>query len=306
MPLPIPKFIKTAFANIGLRNNIPEITNNTTGAAGYDRGFGEINMLPEGAGGIPPDGKDFNGILFDLSAAIQYLQTGASFPFNQEFATAIGGYPKGSLISDVSNDFLWVCTVNNNTNPPSASGWEQVYFGDPTTTRRGLPFQASQVQAEAGENNTAMSTPLRVFQAIRSSFANANETLRGVLRVSTQLEVESGSLDSTAVTPKKLKAGFLFQSSSNGYFIFPKWMGGLIIQWGTAFTNPAGIASVTFPVAFPNTLFSFVPSVDGTITSSLESCQFANLSNTSAQIFAGIPPSTPVVNAACKWIAIGY
>lgn len=142
MPLPIPKFIKTAFANIGLRNNIPESTNNTTGAAGYDRGFGEINMLPEGAGGIPPDGKDFNGIFFDISSAIRYLQSGVEFPFNQDFANAIGGYEIGAIVSDASDkSLLWVNGTANNTAFPS--GWASFKYSDPSETLRGLPLVAT-------------------------------------------------------------------------------------------------------------------------------------------------------------------
>lgn len=173
MPLPIPKFIKTAFANIGLRNNIPEITNNTTGAAGYDRGFGEINMLPEGAGGIPPDGKDFNGILFDISSAIRYLQSGVTFPFDQDFADAIGGYRVKAIVADpVDPTILWQNNNANNTLPPSVpNGWTQVFSAaellrDPTSSLRGAPFQASQAQAEGGSNNVSMMTALRVHQAI--------------------------------------------------------------------------------------------------------------------------------------------
>ena len=164
MPLPIPKFIKTAFANIGLRNNIPETTNNITGAAGYDRGFGEINMLPEGAGGIPPDGKDFNGIFFDISSAIRYLQSGVEFPFDQDFATAIGGYEIGAIVSDSSDkSLLWINGTASNTAFPS--GWTSFKRSDPTETVRGMPLVATSAEVMAGTNDAKTVTPKKLKDA---------------------------------------------------------------------------------------------------------------------------------------------
>lgn len=169
MPLPIPKFIKTAFANIGLRNNIPEITNNTTGAAGYDRGFGEINMLPEGAGGIPPDGKDFNGVFYELSSAIQYVQSGVTFPYNQDFADAIGGYDVGALVT--ASGIRYVSTISGNSVPPPSAGWQALSFSDPTEIVRGLPLVATQDETNAGTNDAKVVTPKKIRAGFDALFA---------------------------------------------------------------------------------------------------------------------------------------
>ncbi|PYY88557.1 phage tail protein [Pseudomonas sp. TKO26] len=63
---------------------------------------------------------------------------------------------------------------------------------------------ATQVQAEAGEDNTVAMTPLRVFQAIAKKLVQATELLLGVAKIATQEAVSAGEDDTTIVTPKKL------------------------------------------------------------------------------------------------------
>jgi hypothetical protein len=126
MSISPPTKITVPFATSGLKNPIPANTNNVTGNAGYDAGFGSINMTPKTAGGIPPFGQDFNGIFFDITTALQFLEAGGSFPFDSAFATAVGGYPIGALVSRSDSSGLWRNTVANNTaNPETAgTGWQ--------------------------------------------------------------------------------------------------------------------------------------------------------------------------------------
>lgn len=126
MPISPPVKISVPFATSGLKNTIPANTNNVTGNAGYDAGFGAINMTPKTAGGIPPFGQDFNGIFFDVTTAIQFMESGALFVYDSAWATAVGGYPLGALVQRTDGTGLWRnVTANNTTNPETGgAGWQ--------------------------------------------------------------------------------------------------------------------------------------------------------------------------------------
>jgi len=93
------------------------------GAASLTDGFPPLTFLQVAAGGIPPNGEDFNGILNEATSAIQWLQAGGLPTYNATFTIAIGGYPNGAVIGGVNGNILWISTADNNlTNPDAAAG----------------------------------------------------------------------------------------------------------------------------------------------------------------------------------------
>ncbi|KVS50710.1 hypothetical protein WK39_28020 [Burkholderia cepacia] len=120
------------FATNGLKNTIPEASQAgvVPGAASLNDGFPPNTMQPKTQGGIPPDGKDFNGILFVLSAVARWMQAGGSFIYDPAFASNpnLGGYPKGAALLRADLAGFWFNTADNNTTSPdavdgSARGW---------------------------------------------------------------------------------------------------------------------------------------------------------------------------------------
>ena len=164
---------------------------------------------------------------------------------------------------------------------------------------------ATQAEAEAGATNVKRMTPLRVFQAIRSASALATETLLGVLRVGTQAEVNAGTLDDVAVTPKKLRWGFAISLTTNGYIALPSWLGGLILQWGkTTPVPPDSGLDISFPIAFPNSVYtvSCVIEVSSDIDGNVSN--YRNLTKSGFRLTLGYR-DTGSANFGASWFAVG-
>ncbi|MGC0863478.1 hypothetical protein [Pantoea agglomerans] len=119
-----PKLIPTPFADNGARKNIPNDSQIgiTAGRASYADGFPPLTRTPLAAGGVPPFGTDFNGVLNDITAALRWSQSGAGYPFNAAFNTAISGYPKGARIPNSTLDGYWLNTTDGNTANPEVTG----------------------------------------------------------------------------------------------------------------------------------------------------------------------------------------
>jgi len=113
-PIPLP-------SQIGIQN----------GAASLTDGFPPLTFLSPDAGGYPPFGQDFNGILNEITSNTRWQNAGGTFTFDSDFASAIAGYPKGSILLSSTGTFLWLSTVDDNTNNPDSNpaGWTPLSTG---------------------------------------------------------------------------------------------------------------------------------------------------------------------------------
>lgn len=166
---PIP-FIKP-FAESGAKNAIPQNADIATGNAGFDVGFPPVTMLPKTAGGIPPWGQDFNGILFDITEALQYLQSGKPYAFNQDFAVAIGGYGKGSRVLDPSDkNTIWSSLIDSNTGTPSsANNWIKSGL-IASESEYGQTKYATQSEINSGLSDDVSITPKKLAEYFNRSW----------------------------------------------------------------------------------------------------------------------------------------
>lgn len=122
MSVNVPDKMPVPFADSGLKTTIPPTTNNVTGRAGYNQGFGTINMTPKLAGGIPPFGQDFNGILFAITESLRFFQAGSIYTYDSTFSTAVGGYRAGARVLRTDGTGYWLNLTDGNTNDPEAAG----------------------------------------------------------------------------------------------------------------------------------------------------------------------------------------
>lgn len=122
MSIPEPGKLLTIWAESGLKNEIPQAASSVTGRAGFDQGFPAINMTPKEEGGIPPFGQDFNGIFYEITKILQYMQAGGQPTFDADFAAAIGGYPAGAILSSDDGMSLFRSTVDGNSTNPNLGG----------------------------------------------------------------------------------------------------------------------------------------------------------------------------------------
>lgn len=122
----IPDRYNKAFSINGNKNSIPTDSSTSTlgnGEATFDSGFPPLTMTAISAGGIPPDGKDMNGILYAVTLKQQWGDAGMGYPFNTTFASSISGYPKGAVVPSSDLSGKWLNLNNGNqTSPESPSG----------------------------------------------------------------------------------------------------------------------------------------------------------------------------------------
>lgn len=119
----LPKLMPLPFAVAGSKNDIPQAAqSDKPGAASLESGFPDITMTSALLGGVPPDGKDMNGVLYLLSLTARWIQLGGGFPYNRSFAndSGVNGYPKGAMLLAADGTRYWFNQSDDNTTDPEA------------------------------------------------------------------------------------------------------------------------------------------------------------------------------------------
>lgn len=121
---------------------------------------------------------------------------------------------------------------------------------DASETEKGFTRYATQAQVnetvQANQKDDVVVTVKKLWGWVKQ----ASESVLGMMKVATQVQTDTGTVDDVAVTPKKMLSGMIVQMGGVGYIRFPTWMKGFTIQWGTVLSSMSAPVRVTFPLAF--------------------------------------------------------
>lgn len=124
MSIVIPANNALAFASHGLKNLIPQDPA-VHGRASMSQGFPEETMRSRNEDGVPPRGRDMNGILHQLSSHQVFLNTGGMYRFDADYAALIRGYAMGAVLQLDDGLSAVISTQSANSGNPNLTmtGW---------------------------------------------------------------------------------------------------------------------------------------------------------------------------------------
>lgn len=152
------------------------------GAASLTDGFPPVTMTPVGAGGLWPFGQDANGIFFEVTGWLRWVQAGAPIGYDGSFSTAIGGYPKGAVIAGATAGSYWYSQVNANPTDPDSGGSDWVactilpLFGRDTGSKNAI---AIAMDPDEGTNDFYVGKSIVIYKINTTNDSTVTVNLNG-------------------------------------------------------------------------------------------------------------------------------
>ena len=110
---------------------VPSQIGIAAGRASLTDGFPPLTFTQLAAGGDPPWGADFNGLLNEVTSWLQWVAAGgAPVAYDAAFSMAIGGYPSGAFLQSTPPGHYWISTADNNAADPDTGGAGWSIFPD--------------------------------------------------------------------------------------------------------------------------------------------------------------------------------
>jgi hypothetical protein len=109
----------------------------TDAPASLNDGFPPETFVNPAAGGIPPNGADFNGLFNLVTAWSRWQGAGGTVLYDADFASAVGGYPNRAVVASPVTARFWQSTVDGNMTDPessAAANWIMLLPARPNTS----------------------------------------------------------------------------------------------------------------------------------------------------------------------------
>lgn len=161
------------------------------GAASLTDGFPPATFSPIAAGGTPPFGQDFNGLMNQVTLWNQWQSAGGPIIYDGTFSSAIGGYPKGAMLqSAVTIGLLFFSLVDGNTTNPDSGGTNWIVLGETTGALQFRPTNESLAgyvvangltigNAASGATGLATANAVNLFSWLWTNFSNSQCPVSG-------------------------------------------------------------------------------------------------------------------------------
>lgn len=243
-------------------------------AASQEQGFPPPTMAPIGAGGVPPDGRDMNGVLNNVSAWSIWQAAGGAVQYDPTFQADVGGYPAQAVVMSVTNPGTYFrSTADNNTTNPDASGAGWVAWPPTQNIDLSSPPPIGNVTPSSGKFSG--------LQAVGNFFAG------GTVFAGVDLQINGVGFSQS------------FSGGGASFADYAKLPSGQIMQWGR-FVSPSGNADgVTFPVKFPNNCS--ITAVAGANSATLRAVNINLLGD-----FSGFQVYTYLSGSIASGVAVGW
>lgn len=265
---------------------IPDTSTDPT-VASLTLGFPPETATPIAAGGTPPDVRDENGILNQLCAWAQWGQAGAPITYDENFSTAIGGYPTSAVLANATTvGSFWISQIDNNTTNPDAGG----------TNWLGFTLVGFGTAAYKNTTNNTMPSVAAIVGTIAAGhyavFADNNGSIKdGGAPITTGTAAQKNASDNTQSTVASVVGG----TTARHFASFND---------GTGTVKDSGYSAVAFDAAGAATAAqaaaqSFATAADIVVASnaSADATSKANAAQSNAETYAASVASTAQSNA---------
>lgn len=301
---PVPTKIDVVWATSAPSTYVRAVPDTTSdpAAASWTQGFPPQTFVDPGAGGDPPDGRDFNGALQMLSAWTQWQCAGAPVFYDAAFSASVGGYPKFAMVANATTPGqFWISTADNNTNAPGGSDW--------------IAFPAAAAVVVDSFNTRTGAVVLSSADVVSALATGALPLAK--LAIAPAGEILGNPSGSSAEPSWNLPSAFGIAAiaatlgSPGSLSIDIPGVGTFIAQWGRLIQtiSAEGHVSVALPFDFPNALDWYIGTALNAANSALEDIwtQNTNASDTSTLVFyCQGTSSSPGSIQGIDWFAIGH